>query len=119
RGFSPRSRFSGRARAITGCCRTRNSPPKMRRGGAKRRGGVDQRIHFIEQHHPPLRGCPPQLRRAVACLAFGNSPISPRLHLQEGTKVTNISFFSGFCAFLSFWIESQRIRDIKLPYIVK
>src|SRR5262245_11608985 len=29
-----------------------NSPPQMRRGGAKRRGGADQGIDFLEQHHP-------------------------------------------------------------------
>ena len=34
----------------------RNSPPQLRRGGAKRRGGDDQTNDFIDQHHPSL-GC--------------------------------------------------------------
>jgi len=33
-----------------------SSPPQMRRGGAKRRGGADQTNDFVEQHHPSL-GC--------------------------------------------------------------
>src|SRR5690242_18097495 len=50
------------------------SPPQLRRGGAKRRGGVGQTIDFIEQHYPPLRGCPPQLRRAVSTPANSFTP---------------------------------------------
>jgi hypothetical protein len=30
----------------------KNSPPQPRRGGAKRRGGVGQKIDFRDQHHP-------------------------------------------------------------------
>jgi hypothetical protein len=55
---------------IEGVSELANSPPQLRRGGAKRRGGVGQTIDFIEQHHPPLRGCPPQLRRAVGIRQF-------------------------------------------------
>ena len=29
-----------------------NSPPQLRRGGAERRGGVGQKIDFLDQHHP-------------------------------------------------------------------
>src|SRR5437667_1905444 len=29
-----------------------NSPPQTRRGGARRRGGVDKEIDFLDQHHP-------------------------------------------------------------------
>jgi hypothetical protein len=32
-----------------------NSPPQMRRGGAKRRGGVDTEIDFLERTAPALR----------------------------------------------------------------
>src|SRR6266581_1797021 len=28
------------------------TPPQLRRGGAKRRGGVGQQIDFFDQHHP-------------------------------------------------------------------
>src|SRR5262245_19507051 len=31
-----------------------SSPPQMRRGGAKRRGGADQVNDFLDQHHPSL-----------------------------------------------------------------
>jgi ADP-heptose:LPS heptosyltransferase len=31
-----------------------SSPPQLRRGGAKRRGGVGQENDFLEQHHPSL-----------------------------------------------------------------
>src|SRR5215470_13984065 len=30
----------------------KNSPPQLRRGGAKRRGGDGQSIDFFDQHHP-------------------------------------------------------------------
>jgi 23S rRNA (uracil1939-C5)-methyltransferase len=29
-----------------------SSPPQLRRGGAKRRGGAGQQIYFLDQHHP-------------------------------------------------------------------
>src|SRR5579862_4034242 len=32
----------------------KSSPPQLRRGGAKRRGGVGQANDFIDQHHPSL-----------------------------------------------------------------
>jgi hypothetical protein len=31
-----------------------SSPPQLRRGGAERRGGADQRNDFIDQHHLSL-----------------------------------------------------------------
>src|ERR1043165_6376414 len=54
-----------------------SSPPQLRRGGAKRRGGVGQQIDFIEQHHPSLpfgRLSPPQLRRGVCCRSNSFTP---------------------------------------------
>src|SRR5205085_1068324 len=38
------------------CTLEPNSPPQLRRGGAKRRGGVDQQMDSFDQHHPS-RGC--------------------------------------------------------------
>jgi NodT family efflux transporter outer membrane factor (OMF) lipoprotein len=34
--------------------KTQSSPPQLRRGGAKRRGGAGQTIDFLDQHHPSL-----------------------------------------------------------------
>jgi error-prone DNA polymerase len=34
------------------CTLEQSSPPQPRRGGAKRRGGVGQQNHFLDQHHP-------------------------------------------------------------------
>ena len=48
----------------------RKLPSSTEEGVAEGRGGVGQQIDFIEQHHPPLRGCPPQLRRAAPSQAI-------------------------------------------------
>ena len=56
----------------------RRDSPRAGAPGAKRKRDsaqpqewcVGQTIDFIEQHHPPLRGCPPQLRRAVGIRQF-------------------------------------------------
>src|SRR5690349_20260513 len=32
----------------------KSSPPQLRRGGAKRRGGAGQANYFLDQHHPSL-----------------------------------------------------------------
>jgi hypothetical protein len=42
--------------AKNGTAAKQNSPPQLRRGGAKRRGGAGQTLQFVYQRHPSL-GC--------------------------------------------------------------
>ena len=53
------------ARLCTKSQTVSNSPPWLRRGAAKRRGGSFKEINLLNNTTPALRATPPQLRRGV------------------------------------------------------
>src|SRR5262245_56009574 len=65
----------------------RNSHPQMRRRGAKRRGGADQAIEFLEQHHF-LTASPYRARTRSA-------HAQPRVR-QKSSECQNLRYFSEY-----------------------
>jgi glycosyltransferase involved in cell wall biosynthesis len=61
-----------------------NTPPQLRRGGAKRRGGADQTIDFLDQHHPSLG----LTASALPSSAEEGSPLSSFHHVQAAIRKT-------------------------------
>src|SRR5262249_13784296 len=82
-----------------------SSPPQLRRGGAKRRGGVVQTNDFLDQHHPSL---------GLAASAFPSSAeegsYQPTAGHSNGKRFSR-SIFVGIVMFIA--AATQSVAQVK------